>query len=199
MRTMISMDKKTLEKVEAFYRDGWNFRGKTVNGISYLSVRKGGVEKGLGRLTPELREFIDRLKETRETPKDIEVNGSQQTAPRYLVTLFPTLGEPLREMTEFVRDDVESILFDLKFERAKVKAVECRYVRDGFCTYWRYERKSQPIINLYGRFAGGEYALPAFSDPLESKRYDRVMLRINELLCFDCDKYRPRVEKEKNI
>lgn len=195
---MISIDKKTLEKVEAFYRDGWSFRVKTVNGVSYLSMRKGGVERGLGRLTPELREYLDRLKETRETPKDIEANGSLKLAPRYLVTLFPTLEDPAREMTELPRDDVESILFDLKFERAKVKAVECRYVRDGFCTYWRYERKSQHIINLYGRFAGGEYALPAFSDPLKSKGPDRVMLRISELLCFDCGKYRPRIDKEKN-
>ncbi len=140
MRAMVSIDNKTLEKVEAFHRDGWSFRGKTVNGISYLSVRKGGVEKGLGRLTPELGEFIDGLKETRETPRDFGVNGSQATDSRYLVTLFPTLGDPSREMTGFLRDDVESILFDLKFERAKVKAVECRYVRDGFCAYWRFER-----------------------------------------------------------
>ena len=195
---MISNDKKTLEKVEAFYRDGWNFRGKTVNGISYLSVRKGGVEKGLGRLTPELREYLDRLKETRETPKDFEANGSLQTAPRYLITLFPSLEYPTREMTELPKDDIESILFDLKYERAKVKAVECHYVRDGFCMYWRYQRKSQPIINLYRRFVGGEYVLPVFSDPLKSKGHDRVMLRINELLCFDCDRYRPRIEKEKN-
>ncbi len=41
--------------------------------------------------------------------------------------------------------------------------------------------------------------MPAFSDSLESERRGRVMLRINELLCFDCDRYRPRVEKEANI
>ena len=198
MGAMVSIDEKTLERVEAFHRDGWSFRVKTVNGVSYLSVRRGGVERGLGRLTPELREYIDRLKEARETPRDVGAGGSLQTDPRYYVTLFPTLDDPAREMTGLPREEVESILFDLRFERAKVKAVECHYVRDGFCMYWGYARESRPIISLYGRFAGGGYALPAFSDPLKSEECDRVMLRVNELLCFDCGKYRPRIDKEKN-
>jgi hypothetical protein len=195
---IISHNKNTWEEIEAFHRDGWNFRVKTVNGKQYLSARRGSDEKGLGPLTPELRDFLDTLNKSHVTANDTGYDKSQQQPSNYHVTLYPTLTYPTREMTLFSRAEVESALFDIRFERAKVKAIDCHYSWNGYCQYWKYTPNSDNFKKIYERFAAREYTLPAYSSLPVLKGQNREMLRVTELLCFDCDRYTPRIEKEKN-
>jgi hypothetical protein len=183
----------------AYYRGGYNFRVKTVEGKQYLSARKGGDERGLGHLTPELSDFMDELKRSRGATDGSGVDESGRRTSNYIVGLRPTPTYPVLEMTEFSREEIESVLFDIGFERARVKTIDCRFSLNGYCQYWRYTPKSHLFKRIYMRFAGGEYALPAYPDLLQVEGHDREVVRVSELLCFDCDKYSPRKKEEKTV
>jgi hypothetical protein len=183
----------------AYYRGGYNFRVKTVESKQYLSARKGSDERGLGPLTSELRDFIDRLKRSRGTPDESKVDELLQQKSDYLVSLHPTPTYPTLEMTEFSREEMERALFDIGFERARVKTRDCFYSLNGYCQYWRYLSKSPLLRKIYLRFVGGENAFLAYPDLQQAGRQDREMVRVTELLCFECDKYYPRNKGKKTV
>jgi len=183
----------------AYYRSGYNFRVKTVDSKQYLSARKGSDEKGLGPLTPELRDFIDELKKSRGTPDESKVDESLQQKSNYLVSLHPTPTYPTLEMTDFSREEMEMALFDIRFERARVKTRDCLYSLNGHCQYWRFLPMSPLLKTIYMRFAGGENALLAYPDHPLAGGQDREMVRVTELLCFECDKFNPRNKGKKTV
>ncbi|MGD0804301.1 MAG: hypothetical protein ABSA11_09535 [Candidatus Bathyarchaeia archaeon] len=183
--------------MKAYYREGYHFRIKTVKGKPYLSARKGKEENGLGFLTPELRDFIEKLKRPQEKQNGSEIDESRRQMSKYIVRLHPTQTYPTQELTEFSREEIESAIFDIRFERARVKTIDCYYSLNGYCQYWKYMPNSHLLKKLYERFAGGEHVLSAYSDISLAGRPDRELVRVTELICFDCNKYFPRNKRRK--
>jgi hypothetical protein len=93
---------------------------------------------------------------------------------------------------EFSKSEVEAALFDIKFERAQIKAADCEYSWNGLCLYWEFMRDSELLISIYERFGVKDNLFGITSIRPQGEGQPRKTLRSNELLCFDSDKYTPR-------
>ena len=122
----MSEDTAIREEIEELPYNGWNFRVKTIKGKQYLSARKGIEEKGLGLYTQDLR---DRIAELSKPKQSIGSDTDKPLNPStiYNVTLQPLRPPWLLVEAEFSRNEIEGVLFDIKFEMARVKTVDCQH------------------------------------------------------------------------
>jgi len=179
----------TQEYLEELYRSGYHFREKIVKGISYLSARKGGKEIGLGPYTQELREMVAVVTEPKQDRGEANSKTNETT---YTVRLGPQFEESTPAKAEFSRREVEAALFDIKFERARIKAADCEHSWVGFCHYWEFLTDRERIVSIYERFGVKDNLFGLTSIRPQGEGQPRKTLLVNELLCFDCEKYAPR-------
>jgi hypothetical protein len=179
------------EYIVELHRNGARFREKTVKGKQYLSARINGKEIGLGLYTQDLRKLISELKKSEQKSIETITDKTCDHLATYTVKIFPS---PLRipVKVEFSRGEVDLALFDIKFERAKVKIIDCEYSFNGFCQYWDFIEDSKRFKSIYREFDIEDYFLPKLSNHAQQGEQSRDMLRVTELLCFDCEKYQPR-------
>ena len=182
----MSMEKDGYDDIGKLLREGWSIRVKTVKGRNYLSARKGNDEKGLGPLTEEVRKYLEALYH----PSDKSENtGAADLEPmRARVTLTTPLPEAGYKESRFKGSELAGVLLDIKFERARVKGVDCKHSFNGLCQYWQFMKNSERLQALYGRFNANIYKLGVISKSGDS----REIYCVTELLCLDCDRYEPR-------
>ena len=59
----------TEEEISRYIDQGYYFRVKEVNGIKYITRRKGREEKGMGRYTEEVWSMIQRARSQTRAPR----------------------------------------------------------------------------------------------------------------------------------
>lgn len=185
----MSMEKDVYDDIGKLLREGWSIRVKTVKGRDYLSARKGNDEKGLGPLTEEVRKYLEELYH----PSDKSENtGAADPEPKksYDVTLTTPQPEAYYKESRFQESELGGVLLDIKFERARVKAVDCEHSFSGLCHYWRFMKGSERLQAIYGRFNAKIYKFGVIPKSGDS----RDVYCVTELLCLDCDRYEPRKE-----
>lgn len=192
----MSKESASQEDIIELHRKGWSFRVKTVKGKQYFSARKGGEERGLGPYTQDLRKLISELSKPRQSIDNANNEKPLDPSTTYTVTLSPSHLQPLPIKVEFFRSEIEAALFDIKFEMAKVKAVDCEYSFNGFCHYWDFMEDSERLDSIYERFGQDDYRLSIISHHAQLKEGNRDVLRVTELLCLECEKYIPRKKRE---
>lgn len=190
----MSKDAVSQEYLTELHRNGYSFRVKTIRKKQYLSARKGGKEIGLGLYTQDLSKFISELNKHGQNSNEAKTDKTSDHLTTYTVNLNPS---PLQisVKVDFSRSEVEMALFDIKFERARVKRIDCKYSFNGFCLYWDFMEDSKRLKSIYEGFDIGDYSTPKISNHAQLGEQSRDMLRVTELLCFDCEKYQPRKRK----
>lgn len=192
--------------VEQLYRDGWRFRVKTSKGKKYVSARRSGDEKGLGVFTQELWNRIEKLSaEGRNNTREIKSNladnfdsdGSKHGEKQYNITPGPSIIHPFSGENMFQKREIECVLFELKYERARVKMRDCEHSFNGFCQFWKFIENNKNIDSIYEKFNTRDYMLPILSLNAQLGKESRSMYQVSELLCFDCENYTLRVKTKK--
>lgn len=175
------------ETIEKLLDEGYKPRVKTSKGKRYISARKGGDEKGLGQYDEVLWNKIQSWIKEDTTKIDVEKNIPQ---PLYTISLIPVKGIPSVE-AKFFKREIEDALFEVKLERARIKGRNCKYRRVTWCVYWHFINDAKQLDKIYERFNEKIFSLPAPGNN------DHSMYHINEILCFECDVYRPEKEYTK--
>ena len=75
----------TRDQIREWKKDGWKFRVKVVKGKKYISRRRGGEEKGLGRYDDGLWRLIE---DTEVEPSDLELRGEVERVVEGLVKVI---------------------------------------------------------------------------------------------------------------
>jgi hypothetical protein len=104
------------EEIREWIREGWSFRVKTVKGKEYISRRIGDVEKGMGRYEPNTWRLIQNTIAELSERKQIEEN--QRIAMNSLIEALETV-------------------------RTLEVLMNCSYIVDGYCSFWRYKEKPE--------------------------------------------------------
>ena len=105
------MGRVSRDEIIEWKRDGWSFRVKEVKGKRYITRRKGGKERSLGRFDDGLWSMIE---SSSLSVQEIVAQSKQGQDTEVLV---------------------ERILLDL---RSYDMSRSCDHIVDGFCHYWRY-------------------------------------------------------------
>jgi hypothetical protein len=192
----MSKDTVNREDVEQLHHTGWSFRVKTVKKKQYLSARKGGEEKGLGLYTQDLRKLISEFSKPRQRNGGTIDGEPSDTLSTYTVTVFVPLLQLSPTEVEFSQGEIERAVFDIRFEMARVKTVDCEHSWNGFCHYWHFMTGSKRLESIYERFGVEECLLPVMSHHSQSEEESRDSLCVTELLCLNCEKYQPRKKRE---
>ena len=191
------------EEIVRLFNEGYHFRKKSIKGTLYISARKGKQEKGLGKFNQNLWDMIERVKSQNatqpktspvvETDQPSKQNNSSLNSPRFHEV---TLHGGRYEKAVFSDNELENALFNIKYERAKIKMKDCQHSVDRFCQYWYFDENSKIISEIFERFRVSEYKVEKLKYLSEYDVFVRNLLRVSELLCFDCDKYfqRPNIK-----
>ena len=189
------------EEIVRLHNEGWNFRKKNINGKIYISARKGKQEKGLGQFNQALWNLIENIRSPTNSKTNKKPNVGIGTAPKsnssfnesrgiYEVTMYTGLTEH-QQKALFLDTEMENALFNIKYERAKIKMQDCKHNWNGTCFYWEFERDSKLLAAIHERFkVKDDYKLPVRSNHTQLiKEQARDAIRASELLCFDCDEF----------
>jgi len=190
----MSKDQARWETIEGLLREGWRFRVKSSKGKKYISARKSGEERGIGPFKQDLWDAITDWKPRGTSEEEFESMSEESSA--YIVTQRPGLSEQPVE-AKFTKRELEKALFDIRFERARVKARDCQYSFNGYCNYWKFIEKSGRLEAIYERFGAEHPNLPIISTNPQWKSETRDIYRVNDILCIDCDKFTLREKKQE--
>ena len=199
------------EEIVRLHNEGWNFRKKNINGKIYISARKGKQEKGLGQFNQELWNLIENIRSPTNSKTNKKPNVGINNEPKssssslespsiYEVTIYIELMKHQKK-SMFLDTEVEKALFDIKYERAKIKMQDCNHNWSGTCFYWEFERDSKLLAAIHERFkVKDDYKLPVMSNHTQLKKEQaRDAIRASELLCFDCDQFVKRENPSDTI
>jgi hypothetical protein len=179
-------DTASWEKIEKYLQQGYKCRIKKSKGNKYLSARKGEAEQGLGPFNQELWNRIQNW-QLAETQKN---NERKLDAASYSISLFSAKIVPTPIERRFTKAEIEEALFEIKLERARIKNRDCIHKLFESCVYWEFLENAENLDKIYEKFGQLFYKYPIGATQLHKE--NRNKYHINELLCFDCDKFSPR-------
>jgi hypothetical protein len=115
------------ESIRNLIMEGWRLRKnpKKVRNSTYITLRKGNREKGLGKYSEERFRRFNRIQD--------EVLGKQREND----THYQNFGQV------FVSADksLDKFMMHIQYQRGHYKRTNCVYVKEYFCSYWKWEQK----------------------------------------------------------
>lgn len=176
--------KTSWETIEKVLAEGYKVRIKNIKGKKYITARKGDDEKGLGPFDEETWANIQKRQkeDLAKERKDEKIDNTTL----YTISLISAEIVPTPIEAKFSKIEIEDALFEIKLERAKIKGRDCKYRMLESCKYWEFSKGAEKLDKIYEKFNNKFYSLPI------SDKNKRLAYHINELLCFECDKFSPR-------
>jgi len=162
----------TEEEISRYIDQGYYFRVKEVNGIKYITRRKGREEKGMGRYTEEVWSMIQRARSQTD-----EAIGEKPVETTVEKTFPDTLGilEQLKE--------------EISVNKGLIMLTSCLHNVEGICTYWHWESKPG-FFDILDRLDGPDPSSYILTDIVQEGQIEkRWTVKAQVIFCMNCPAY----------
>jgi len=166
----------TEEEISRYINQGYYFRVKEVNGIKYITRRKGREERSLGRYTEEVWSMIERaLSQTDEAIGEKPVETTVEK-PVEITSLDPLgLLEQLKE--------------EVSLSKGVIMFTNCLHKVEGVCTYWHWESKPR-FFTILDKLDGQDQSSYMLTDIVHEGRTEkRWTVKAQVIFCMNCPAY----------
>lgn len=166
--------------IEAFLKEGWNFRVKVVKGRRYVTRRKGQQERSLGPYSEELWDTIVRVRkliqeEGVHVPQKERVDDSDGS---------PGIRSDLLKAAERNSNWLDQ---SLDLERSVYMMTRCVHRDDdGNCIYWAWGRKPGFFEHAEALFLAEDFKLVRVLGGNEAEKW---VVRASTWFCKHCPSF----------
>jgi hypothetical protein len=166
----------TMEEISRYIHRGYYFRVKEVNGIKYITRRKGREERSLGRYTEEVWSMIERARN--QTDEAIGDKPVETTVEKPVEITSPDTVGLLEQLKE-----------EVSLSKGLIMFINCLHKVEGVCTYWHWESKPG-FFDTLDKLDGQDQSSYMLTDIVNEGRVEkRWTVKAQGIFCLNCPSY----------
>ena len=166
----------TIEDISRYINQGYYFRVKEVNGIKYITRRKGSEERSLGRYTKEVWSMIERTRNQTD-----EAIGEKP--------IETTIEKPVEKTSPDTLGLLEQLKEEVSLSKGLIMFTNCLHKVEGICTYWHWENKPR-FFDILDKLDGPDASSYMLTDIVYEGRVEkRWTVKAQVVFCMNCPAY----------